>query len=117
MAPTAAAGASGYLAHKAIMRAGGYRAVAKAAGVDIEHVIDYAGIQSARLPGIARDLGATAGETGDRMIEVLKRALAKTAVKVWLCGSSIEKSLVRSGKEISTPPARNPLDFIPVWGF
>ena len=58
---------------------------------------------------------------GGRMIEALKRALAKTAVKaavkVWLCGSSIEKSLVRSGKEISTPPARNPLDFIPVWGF
>ena len=61
------------------MRAGGYKPVAKAAGVDIEHVIDYAGIQSGRLPAIAKDLGSAAGEAGGRMMDALKRALAKTA--------------------------------------
>jgi hypothetical protein len=65
------------------MRAGGYRAVAQAAGVDIEHVIDYAGLQSSRLPGIAEGLGSAASEAGGllkgRMMDALKRALAKTA--------------------------------------
>lgn len=54
---------------------------AKAAGVDVEHVIDYAGIQSGRLPEIAKDLGSAAGEAGGRMIDALRRALAKTAAK------------------------------------
>ena len=65
------------------MRAGGYPAVAKAAGVDISHVIDCVGLQSSRLPGIAASLGGAASEAGGllkgRMMDALKRALAKTA--------------------------------------
>lgn len=65
------------------MRAGGYRAVAKAAGVDIEHVIDYAELQSSRFPRIAASLGGAASEAGGllkgRMMDALKRALTKIA--------------------------------------
>jgi hypothetical protein len=58
-------------------------AIGSAAGVDISHVIDYAGSQSSRLPGIAAGLGSAASEAGGllkgRMMDALKRALAKTA--------------------------------------
>jgi hypothetical protein len=39
------------------MRAGGCAEIARQAGVDISHVIDYAGVQSGRLPQIGKNLG------------------------------------------------------------
>jgi hypothetical protein len=49
-------------------------------------VLDYAGIQSGRLPGLAKSLGGAASEAGgivrSWLMDALKRALKTTAKEV-----------------------------------
>ena len=60
--------------------------MAKATGLKIEHLADWTGSQSGRLPGIAKSLSGAASEAGSivkgRMMDALKRALKTTAKEV-----------------------------------